>query len=467
MKILKHAPRTSELLPKFASDPAMTLRILGAAKELKGDFLAYRHWEKVKYHRPLPDGFTPEAWWCALKMIRAATAQNLPLVGVGGKPVQHTWPAGLAERLRILGARLGARAPLGASSLDLSAVSGLRGHMLMDESMSSSFIEGASTSREKARELLSTARKPRDISERMIANNFRAIKHACATAGQPMTPDRLLEIHRLLTEDTLGDPGQVGRFRVPADRTVLRNGDEEVVFTPPPAGELAARVAKFCDFANASGPGSASMDPVLRAILLHFWLAYDHPFADGNGRTARAMFYWSMVRSGHPLVQHVSLSGAILGDSPAYYNAFQFAEADEDDATYFILNQVEMLEAALRKLDEGAGAGIPAGEIIGDRFSRIEGFNSRQQKFVVQSLGSPGSAHTLSGYKNVFDVTTMTAWRDLDGMLKAGLLDRGKKIGRAHTYVVPGDIMARIELLAEGKRQPKKSRIKRRSGGRS
>lgn len=465
MKILKHAPRTSELLPKFASDPAMTLRILGAAKELKGDFLAYRHWEKVKYHRPLPDGFTSEAWWCALKMIRAATSQNLPLIGVGGKPVQHTWPADLAERLRILGARLGAKAPLGSAGSGLSVVSGLKGHMLIDESMSSSFIEGASTSREKAHELLSTARKPRDISERMIANNFRAIKHACGIASQSMTPDRLLEIHRLLTEDTLEDPGQVGRFRVEADKTVLRNGDEEVVFTPPPAGELAARVAKFCEFANASGPGSASMDPVLRAILLHFWVAYDHPFADGNGRTARAMFYWSMVRSGFPLVQHVSLSGAILGDSPAYYNAFQFAEADEDDATYFIINQVDMLEAALRKLDEEAEAKKPAGEIIGDRFAKIDGFNSRQQKFIVQNLGSPGSVHTLSGYKNAFEVTMMTAWRDLDGLLNAGLLDRGKKLGRAHAYVVPADLMSRIDLLAEGKRRPKKSKNRGRTNG--
>lgn len=465
MKILKHAPRTSELLPKFSLDPAMSLRVLGAAKELKGDFLAYRHWEKIKYHRPLPDGFTPEAWWCALKMIRAATTQNLPLIGVGGKPVQHTWPADLAERLRLLGARLGAKAPLGSAGSGLSAVSGLKGHMLIDESMSSSFIEGASTSREKARELLSTARKPRDISERMIANNFRAIKHACGIASQSMTPDRLLEIHRLLTEDTLEDPGQVGRFRVEADKTVLRNGDEEVVFTPPPAGELATRMAKFCDFANASGPDSSSMDPVLRAILLHFWVAYDHPFADGNGRTARAMFYWSMVRSGYPLVQHVSLSGAILGDSPAYYNAFQFVESDEDDATYFILNQVEMLEAALRKLDDEAEAKMPTQEIIGDRFAKIEGFNSRQQKFVVQNLGSPGSMHTLSGYKNTFEVTMMTAWRDLDGLLKAGLLDRGKKLGRAYAYVVPADLMSRIDLLAEGKRQPKKSKSRGQTNG--
>ena len=177
------------------------------------------------------------------------------------------------------------------------------------------------------------------------------------------------------------------------------------------------------------------------------------------------MFFWSMVRSGYPLVQYVSLSGAILGDSPAYYNAFQFVEADEDDATYFILNQVEMLEAALRKLDEEAKEKMPAGAIVGNRFAKMEGFNSLQQKFIVQNLGSPGLAHTLSGYKNAFEVTTMTAWRDLDGLLKAGLLDRGNKVGHAHAYVVPGDLMPRINLLAEGKRRPKKSRSRWLSNG--
>lgn len=459
MKILKHAPRVAELLPKFARDPVMSLRILGAAKELKGDALAYRHWERVKYHRPLPAGFTPEAWWCALKMIRAATSQGLPLVGVGGKPVQHTWPAGLAERLRVLGARLEGKAPIGPGRPNLAVEGAPRGGMLMDESMSSSFIEGASTSREKAHELLATARKPRDVGERMIANNYRAIKHACAIADQPMTPDRLLEIHRLLTEGTLRDPRQVGRFRVETDKTVLLNGDEEVVFTPPPAAELAARVAKFCDFANAAGPDSAAMDPVLRAILLHFWVAYEHPFADGNGRTARAMFYWSMVRSGHAAVQQVSLSGAILGDSPAYYGAFQFVEADEDDATYFILNQVEMLEAALRKLDETAAAKGPAAVESIDRFSRVEGFNRRQREFVVRNLGALGSVHTLSGYRNAFEVTMMTAWRDLDGLLNAGLLDRGRKLGRAHVYVVPTDLMARLELLTKAKRRRKSGKV--------
>ena len=52
--------------------------------------------------------------------------------------------------------------------------------------------------------------------------------------------------------------------------------------------------------------------PMIRSIILHFWLAYDHPFVDGNGRTARALFYWSMLRHGYWLFEFISISQIIL-----------------------------------------------------------------------------------------------------------------------------------------------------------
>ncbi len=48
--------------------------------------------------------------------------------------------------------------------------------------------------------------------------------------------------------------------------------------------------------------------PVIRAILLHFMLAYDHPFVDGTGRTARALFYWSMAHQGYWLMDFISIT---------------------------------------------------------------------------------------------------------------------------------------------------------------
>ena len=69
----------------------------------------------------------------------------------------------------------------------------------------------------------------------------------------------------------------------------------EILHEPPSADQLPKRVETMCAFANEQLK-SGFIHPVIRSILLHFWLAYDHPFVDGNGRTARALFYWSMLR---------------------------------------------------------------------------------------------------------------------------------------------------------------------------
>lgn len=434
MKRAHHVPRLAEMLPTVAKGPAAALRVLDAARTLKVGERAYRHWDKVRYHRPVPSGFTALEWWCALKVLRAATARTLPLVGVGGLPVHVTSPPGLSDRLGRISRRLSSPHPVaevpGADQAELRTG-------LFRESLSSSLIEGARTDRAEALQLLTAARPPRDLGERMVLNNYQAMRRVAELAGSPMTPARLLGIQALLTEGTLRDAAQVGRFRAAADRIVLRKGDE-VVFVPPPAEALSERIETLCAFANATEEPVAPMDPVLRAILLHYWLAYDHPFADGNGRTARALFYWSMLRSGHPLAAGVSLSSAILADTGSYYRAFRHAESDGNDATYFVLNQVESLERALgmdaagdddvlRYVEESRpkGASLP------------RGLNARQRFLVAELRRNPGSLHTLPGYRELHGVTHMTAWRDLEGLRRRRLLVMGPKQGRAATYVAP------------------------------
>ena len=86
----------------------------------------------------------------------------------------------------------------------------------------------------------------------------------------------MLDLHRLVSEKTLDDPADAGRHR-------------------PPGMQVPA----------------VFIHPVMRAITLHFWLAYDHPFCDGNGRTARALFYWSMLKQGYWLFEFISISSVI------------------------------------------------------------------------------------------------------------------------------------------------------------
>jgi len=100
---------------------------------------------------------------------------------------------------------------------------------------------------------------------------------------------------------------------------------------------------------SSQSSGELFIPPIIRAILLHFTLAYDHPFVDGNGRVARALFYWSALSGGYRLLEFVSIS-RVLRQAPAKYaRSYLFTETDDSDVTYFIVHR---LATVIRAIDE-------------------------------------------------------------------------------------------------------------------
>jgi Fic family protein len=231
---------------------------------------------------------------------------------------------------------------------------------LMEEAIRSSQLEGATTSRRVAKELLQTGRQPRDRSERMILNNYRALQFMRDEIGDELTPEIVLELQRILADGTLDDPGAAGRLQRPDEERVAvwDRMDDTLHHRPPPAEQLPERLARMCSFANAPVQDEGEfVHPVIRAILVHFWLAHDHPFEDGNGRTARALFYWSMRRHGYWLTEYLSIS-RILRNAPAKYTrSFMLTETDDGDTTYFILYQLSVIERAVEELHASTSAG--------------------------------------------------------------------------------------------------------------
>ena len=122
----------------------------------------------------------------------------------------------------------------------------------------------------------------------------------------------------------------------------------EIYHVPPPVEQLEERLEMMCAFANADMPGF--IHPAVRSIILHFWLAYDHPFVDGNGRTARALFYWSMLRHGYWLFEFISISSVINKARGRYASSFLLSESDDNDLTYFLLAQVTVIQQAITNL---------------------------------------------------------------------------------------------------------------------
>ncbi len=101
--------------------------------------------------------------------------------------------------------------------------------------------------------------------------------------------------------------GAEGAFRGEEHTITVADGAGNIWFTPPPARGLEDRVAALLRFADGR-EGADFVHPIVRAVLCHFWLAYEHPFRDGNGRVARALFYWCLLRHGYDLAEYLSIA---------------------------------------------------------------------------------------------------------------------------------------------------------------
>jgi Fic family protein len=400
----------------------------------------YLHWDEV-FHRTPPDGLTRDQWWLSLKLSRRG-ARTVPLRPMNGMPFTYNLPDRALEMLLRIDQQAAGRIATSDTVVNPATRDKYVMSSLIEESITSSQLEGASTSRRVAKEMLRTGRAPTDRSERMILNNFLAMRFVRDHSDSPLTADLVLEIQRIVTEGTLDDPADVGRLQQPGDTRVRVWGDgDQVLHTPPPAEELPARLRAMCEFAN--GGGSGFVHPVVRAVLLHFWLGYDHPFADGNGRTARLLFYWSMLRQGYWLTEFVSIS-TILRKAPSKYaRSFLLTETDDNDLTYFLLYHLTVILRAVDELMayvERKVKEVRAAERLVKSAGRL---NHRQLDLVSHALRNPDASYTVQSHRRSHDVVYETARSDLLDLVGLGLLVQSK-VGKAFRFTPAPDVEERL-----------------------
>jgi Fic family protein len=386
----------------------------------------YLHWEKVKHLSP-PDGVTSELWWWGIKLSRRAISRPLPLVDPEAAPFTFAMPDEVLRLLHYVDQRCSGEI---AMSEVVTADEHARQHYLvnslMEEAIRSSQLEGATTSRQVAKELLRTGREPQSRSERMISNNYQALQFMHDDMGEILTPSLVLELQRILTAGTLDNPDSAGRVqRSDEDRVAVYDRvDGSLVHSPPPADQLNWRLEALCTFANAVDDPERFMHPVIRAILLHFWLAYDHPFEDGNGRTARALFYWSMRTQGYWLTEYLSIS-SILRKAPSQYTrSFLLTETDERDTTYFLIYQLEVIRHAVEELHTYLRRKAREISEVERAIKRSADFNYRQLALLGNAIRNPDQVYTFNSHAMSHNVTHETARRDLLQLLDQGLLLR-------------------------------------------
>ncbi|BBP05828.1 hypothetical protein TPL01_07350 [Sulfuriferula plumbiphila] len=213
------------------------------------------------------------------------------------------------------------------------------------------------------------------------------------------------------------------------------------------------RLIRLCAFANGMEADEPNFHPLIRALLLHFMLAYDRPFAEGNGRAARALFYWSMVRQGYWLMELVSIS-SVLRKAPAQYaRAYLHTETDAGDTTYFILQQLNVIEQALDALKtyvQQRGQETRQLEQTLHSLGSTVDLNLRQLALLAGALKQRSNRYTVESHRRSHNVAYATARADLLALASLGLLEQRKR-GRAWEFLAPADLPERMTRLGAEK----------------
>lgn len=437
-----HAPAIPDLLKELTPEE-VSAAVAASTPDESG---RYVHWDKLRRLSP-PAGLSSEQWWLKIKLARSNERRKLQLVDPYGRPFGFTLPDLVLRHLHHVDQRCGGE--IGVDEVVTSGKEAERRFLvnsLMEEAIRSSQLEGATTSRRVAKEMLRSGRRPADRGERMIANNYRALQFMREDLGRELTPEGVLELHRILTEGTLKNPDAAGRLQRPDEERVAvfdRDDSEQPVHRPPPAEQLPERMDLLCQFANGETDGEQFTHPVVRAILLHFWLAYDHPFEDGNGRTARVLFFWAMRKHGYWLTEYLPISHFIRKAPAQYERAFLETETDEGDTTYFLIHQLKVIEQAIEDLDSYLQRKTDELHDVRRMLDDVEDLNGRQIVLLTHAIKHPDHSYTFGGHARSHRVTHETARADLTDLADRGLLIRHRR-GRAYVFEVPPDLPERL-----------------------
>lgn len=408
----------------------------------------YLHWDKLRHLKPPPD-LTTEEWWFAIKLARFKQHRKLPMLDMSDKPFVYALPDSVLAKLHTIDSLASGRMTLGAQVATEENRDRFIFNSLVEEAITSSQLEGASTTRQVAADMIRYQRKPKDKSERMIMNNYLAMQSVREMKQGPLDFDSLMALHRTLTEGTLEHEDAAGRIQRAGEERVevVDHLSHRVLHTPPPAKGLRKRIDALIAFANAGDEdGGAFIHPVVRAIVLHFWLAWLHPFEDGNGRTARALFYRAMLQRGYWLFEFISIS-RILKKAPAKYaRAFLETESDGNDLTYFLVHQLDVIEQALKELESYLTRKT-------DQLKRVENLlkrsdlNHRQIALLSHAIRHPGQEYTVKSHQSSHRVAYATARADLLHLAELGLLYQRRIGQKTLAFIAPDDLEKKIERV--------------------
>jgi len=213
----------------------------------------------------------------------------------------------------------------------------------IEEAITSAIYEGANSTRSKAKALIASGDKPKDKDEWMLINNYFAMKWIKENSELPMSKEVILKIHEQVTKNTLegDDINFSGKFR------------NDVVYVGKHQGinwELIDESINEIIELTTNNP--RYLHPLIKGIILHYFIGYIHPFFDGNGRTARTLFYFKAIKNDLKFVELLSVSASLKERRERYERSFDLVKENQLDITYFIDFCLDSLIDAIDKVEK-------------------------------------------------------------------------------------------------------------------
>lgn len=382
----------------------------------------YMYWDKFKYH-PQAKGFSAEEAWSYLKFTRLSNRENSPARVEKNKHFSFTVTKTMFQKLSFIDSNTSGfmrsqwekPSDIQKSQLIVSSLS--------EEAIASSQIEGASTSRKVAKTMILSKRKPRTRDEQMIINNFQVMQRLLDWKDLPMSQKLLLKIQADITKDTLENQSDSGRLRKDEDKiNIIDRLTGEVVFVPPVADVVKRELERFIDFANTDESEENFIHPVIKACILHFWLAYLHPFVDGNGRTARAVFYWYLLRKNYWMFQYLAVSRVIKSSKSQYDRSFLYVEFDDNDLSYSLSYMVKIIVQSIDDFIKHYKNKIEQEKVIKRVSAYTKGLNIRQVELLQYIFQHNDFIVDIYTHQSKNAIAYQTARTDIFGLVKKGFL---------------------------------------------
>ncbi len=386
------------------------LQTNGLLKNIQDEYL---YWDKVKYKSKK---YSSNELWNAVKLHRFLKANRINF----GKHsfsfvVTDFMQRALHQFDMHIGGTLGSNIGIAETDKTKYIISSL-----IEESISSSQIEGANTTRKKAKEMIQLEKKPKNKSELMIMNNFITMKYIVQNKEKDLTPESILYVHKLISNETLDNTEEEGCFRESNDVHVVDYNKGEIVHTPSLREELVKLIEELCTFFN--NDTKDFIHPIIKGCIIHFMIGWIHPFTDGNGRTARALFYWYMLKKGYWLTEYLSISRIIQDTKNQYEKSYLYTEADENDLSYFITYHIKTMEKAYDALKKYINR--KQKEVFqAAKFMKIPQINERTAQILKLLNDDPDRVLNTKEVETRFNISNFTARSDLKNLVKLGFLD--------------------------------------------